>query len=214
MNYLSLPTDFFISLVFQYRYLLLFPITIVEGPLVTMASGFLVSLSIMNPIVALPIIIAGDVTGDILYYCLGRFGEKWSLTRAAIRRFKLESIKERINHSFESHGGKILLFGKLTHAIGIVFLIGAGYSRMNLSRFISYNLVGTFIKSSILLYVGYLAGSAYKYYEKYFEYGALFISILSIIIIALFLYFSHYIFNCTAGIELEKKPKNDTYKDK
>lgn len=209
MTYLLSATDFLLSLVIQYKYLFLFPVVVAEGPLVTMASGFLVSIGLMDPLIALPIIIAGDVTGDLIYYSIGRFGERLAFTRWVIKKFRFESIKEKIIRSFESHSGKLLLFGKLTHALGAVFLIGAGYSRMNIYRFAWYAILGTFIKSSILLYVGYLAGTAYKQYEQAFEYWALIITLASILVITIFVYFSHYIFDHLSGIGLENNREND-----
>lgn len=177
MNLFAGISPFLFNLVLHYKYLFLFPITAIEGPLITMAAGFLVTLGVINPFIALPIIVAGDVTSDVFYYFVGRYGERWRLTRWIIRRFTFETHKEKIGPAFEKHGGKILLFGKLTHAFGAVFLIGAGYFDMNLPLFIWYNTIGTIIKSSILMYVGYLAGSAYVSYSRSFEFWSILITI-------------------------------------
>ena len=181
-----------LQLFLQYKYWLLFPITVVEGPLITMASGFLVSMHLLNPFIALPIIIAGDLTGDIMYYFIGVFGERWKLTRWLLTYFKFEHHKEKVTHSFKKHGGKLLLFGKITHALGIVFLIGAGYAGMDIWSFVWYSLIGTAIKSSALMYVGFLAGSAYEKYAGYFEYGSLWVAGISVGIIVFGLLVQHY----------------------
>lgn len=195
---------FLLSLVFKYRYLLLYPVAIVEGPLVTLASGFLVSAGVMDPFIALPIIAAGDVSGDILYYLVGWFGERRTLTRAIINFCRFGSVKEKVEKLYGRHGGKFLLFGKLTHALGAVFLIGAGYSRMDFLRFVWYNLLGTLIKSGILMYVGFLAGAAYGDYAKKFEYGALYVTAASLILIVLSLLVSRFLFYRIAGIKERK----------
>lgn len=187
-------STFFVFLVIKYRYFFLYPVTIVEGPLVTFVSGFLVSTGAMNPLIAFPIIVAGDLSGDAIYYFLGRFGGRRAFSRAIIKYCGFETMKSKIEKLFESHGGKFLLFGKLTHALGAVFLIGAGYSRMDFRRFILYNLIGTIIKSSLLLYAGYLAGSAYGEYAKKFEYGAFYVTIISLAIIILSFLVSRYFF--------------------
>lgn len=194
-------STFLVFLVIKYRYFFLYPVAIVEGPLITMVSGFLVSIGAMNPLIVLPIIVAGDVSGDVIYYFIGRFGERWALSRAIIKYCGFETKKDKIIGLFENHGGKFLLFGKLTHALGAVFLIGAGYSRMDLRRFILYNLVGTIIKSSILLSAGYLAGSAYGEYVKKFENGAFYITIISLAIIVLSLFLSRFLFFWVAKIK-------------
>lgn len=176
----------------QYKYWVLFPITVVEGPLITLASGFLVSIGQLNPFIALPIIVVGDVTGDVIYYYIGRIGEKWRFTRWVISFLHFEEKKEKIASSFKDHGGKILLFGKLTHGLGSVFLIGAGYAGMDVWSFILYNLIGTIIKSSILMYVGYLAGDAYGKYARYFESGALWFAGISVAIIIIGFLVQHF----------------------
>jgi membrane protein DedA with SNARE-associated domain len=191
---LSSLSTLLIALVIKYRYLLLYPITIIEGPLITLVAGFLVSIGQMNPFIALAVIIAGDVSGDIIYYYIGRIGKRWSITAAIIKYFKFELLHEKIDRAFKNHGGKLLLFGKLTHAIGAVFLIGAGFTHMDFGRFFRYSIYGTAIKSSFLLYAGYLAGTAYLQYAKYFEYGALIITVAVIIIFLLSSYVSKYLF--------------------
>lgn len=183
-----------------YKYLILFPIIVLEGPLATMASGFLVSISVFNPFVALPIIIAGDVTGDVLYYFIGYYGHRFRWAAWILRKMGFEARKERIEGSFSRHGGKLLIFGKLTHALGAVFLVGAGYAKMPLPKFVWYNTLGTIIKSSALLYVGYLAGAAYQRYSSYFEYGSLVVSIGSLVIIGI----AYYAFHRVTGIKKEE----------
>ena len=183
--------DLIISWLLAYRYFILFPIMVAEGPLATMASGFLTSLSIFNPFIALPIIIAGDVAGDVIYYYIGYFAHSFKWALWLTRKMGFENHRERVIESFQNHGGKLLFFGKLTHALGMVFLVGAGYSKISLKKFIWYNTLGTIIKSSALLGVGYLAGAAYRTYHAYFEYGSFIISIGSLILVGLFYYFFH-----------------------
>src|SRR3989344_4073889 len=184
-----------IHLLLTYRYDILFPLVAVEGPLATMAVGFLVSLHLMNPIIALPIIVAGDVASDVFYYFVGRFGSEWAWGRWIINRFRLSSHESRIIESFSRHGGRDLLIGKLTHALGAFFLIGAGFAKMRLGKFIWYNTLGTIIKSSALLYLGYLAGAAYARFNTYLEYGSMAVTLFVILLVLGFLYFSVKIFN-------------------
>ena len=172
-----------------YKYFILFPVVVFEGPLATMASGFLVSMHVMNAWLALPIIVTADVTGDVLYYCAGRFGFQIPPVAWFLRKIKFDRNKERIAAEFQRRGGKLLLFGKLTHALGAVFLVGAGYGKMPFWKFVWYNAIGTAVKSSALLFFGYIVGSAYERYSSYFEYGSLVITIGSILVIAAFYYF-------------------------
>lgn len=205
---LHIISQFLISLILEYRYVVLFPIMIIEGPIVTVASGFLISINFMNTFIAMPIIVAGDLAGDIIYYCIGRFGERWRLAQWVIKRLKFGSMKDKIVKSYKKHGGKLLLFGKLTHAVGSFFLMGAGYAGMGFFDFVWYNFIGTVIKSGILLYVGYWAGNTYMLYARYFEYGALIVAGASLVIIYIIFSLvprvSHLIFNIPSENPEEK----------
>ncbi|MBU6414799.1 VTT domain-containing protein [Patescibacteria group bacterium] len=187
-------TKFLIALVLRHKYFFLFPAVVIEGPVVTMASGFFVSLHILNPWFALPIIVVADVTGDVLYYAIGWFGNNWTVTRWIVKKLNVDKVKNHAGAAFERHGGKILLFGKLTHVFGVVFLVGAGYVKMSLAKFIKYNALGTVIKSSALMGVGYFVGAAYEIYGKDFETGTFAAAAVSLGAIATLLYYAPHVF--------------------
>src|SRR5450755_4508342 len=63
-----------VSLLTHYKYLLLFPLAIVEGPILAVIAGFLCVNGFLNPLLVLPIIVLGDITGDSICYSLGRWG--------------------------------------------------------------------------------------------------------------------------------------------
>ena len=81
----------------QYKYLLLFPIVVIEGPFITMISGFLMSTGVFNFFIAYPLIVLADLTGDAIFYCLGRWSGKSLLkftARFGVTAEKLESAKK------------------------------------------------------------------------------------------------------------------------
>ena len=49
-----------------YKYWLIFPIMVLEGPIITVISGFLVSLGTLNAFVAYPLLFFGDLLGAAL----------------------------------------------------------------------------------------------------------------------------------------------------
>lgn len=169
----------------QYGYFALFPIVVVEGPIITVIAGFLVGQGIFNPLVAYPIIIIADLVGDVLHYSIGRFARGKSLDRwrwigvTEARVKKLEDL-------FERHPAKTLIFGKFSHGIGGVALVAAGAARMRITKFIWYNFWGTAVKSIILLGVGLEFGQAYKRIGKIFDYTAIGALIVVILLIAIY----------------------------
>jgi membrane-associated protein len=150
-----------------------FPLTVVEGPIVSILAGFLCSLGYAHLYFLLPIIVAGDLTGDCLWYAAGRwgrrgFGGRWGKFFGVTPERLL-----RIERHFEKHSGKTLVLGKLTHAVGSLVLVGAGVARVRPRRFLVYNLVATVPKSLALLLVGYFFGRAYGQAASVLNYVAI-----------------------------------------
>lgn len=136
------------SLLSQYGYLILFPIEVIEGPIVTVLSGLLVSLGIFNFFIAYFVVLAGDLTGDVIYYLMGR----WWLKSFAKKKFgKLEKV-------FVKHRGKILFLGKLASVIGPATMIVAGAIEIPFGEFMYINTLSSLFKSFLLILVGYYLG--------------------------------------------------------
>ena len=65
----------------QYKYIVLFPIMVFEGPIITILAGFLSSLGYLNIFIAYGIVVMGDIVGDSLYYAAGRWSKQFIFTR-------------------------------------------------------------------------------------------------------------------------------------
>src|SRR3954464_8070499 len=106
------------ELILAYKYFLLLPIAVVEGPLVMMISGFFLKLGFLSFLPAYLLLVAGDFIGDILWYGVGyHFGHGF------IKRFgKFFSINEKevatIERLFHKHHNYILFISKITMGFG------------------------------------------------------------------------------------------------
>lgn len=171
----------------NYRYTVLFPILIIEGPIITIIAGFLSSQGIFNIWAVYGLAITGDVAGDIIYYALGRWGGRRLIERWG-RFFGLgiEKINGLERH-FANHSGKTLIFGKLSHAIGGPILAAAGIVKMPLNKFVWFNFLATLPKSLLLLIIGYYFGEAYKQINHYLNYATVWI--FAVIFLSVGLYY-------------------------
>ncbi len=142
-------------------YLFLLPLSIVEGPIVTLACGVLISIGRLNPIVAFGVVIAGDLIGDAILYSLGRWGG------ARVLRFlrshgriaaRVRDLEDQLSREVD----RVLVIGKLTHTLGALVLLAAGMIRMPFARFMTAGLGSTLLKSFALLAAGYWIGSSYQ----------------------------------------------------
>lgn len=155
-----------------YTYSILFPIAVIEGPIITVIAGFLASTGTINPIIAYTVIVIADLVGDTVYYALGRWGREGLVRRwGKYVGVTSEGVKQLETH-FENHAVKTLMIGKATHAIGSVILFAAGVAKVPYSTFIWANLIPTLPKTLALLVLGYYFGKAYASINNYFDYTA------------------------------------------
>jgi membrane-associated protein len=174
------------DLLYTYSYLVLFPLVVIEGPVVTIIAGFLVSIGFMDFIPTYMTVVAGDLAGDILYYSAGR----WWLHGAYRKVLSFFSVNlkmvKRLEGSLKKNKGKVLFFGKLSHAIGGVVLFAAGSAQVPLRDFLEFNFFATLPKSLILLAVGYFFGSTVSSFRKALDYTVLGLFVFTIVLIGLY----------------------------
>src|ERR1700730_3666378 len=66
--------DHIIYLLDEYKYFILFPLAIVEGPILAVIAGFLCMRGILNIGLVLPVIVLADMVSDSACFFLGRKG--------------------------------------------------------------------------------------------------------------------------------------------
>jgi len=159
-----------ISWLLAYRYVILFPLVVIEGPIVTILAGFLASLGQFNLIICYPLIVVADVLGDLFMYAQGRWGGKPAVERWGHHFGIKPEIIGRLEEHFKKHPGKTLVIGKISHFFGGPVLIAAGMARMPLCEFLWFNFLGTLPKSLVLLLLGFYFGEAYMKFDKFFTF--------------------------------------------
>lgn len=165
----------------QYKYLVLIFSIIIEGPVITMFAGLAVAGGYMNFWLAYIAILAGEVGGDVLYYALGYWGrEKILLRYKWLAHIFLPEV-EKIERLFKKHPAKTLIISKITHVIGLPFLIAAGIAKYNLARFSLYDFIATVPKSLALLAVGYFFSQAIATIDRDIRTATLIVSVSLII---------------------------------
>jgi membrane-associated protein len=170
----------------KYKYEAIIPIAIAEGPIISVISGFLVSLGYVNFLYVLIILFLGDTVSDYVFYLMGKGG------RHAIGYFKLKHVPEeqilKFENQFKSSPWKTMVLAKVSYGLGGVFMAACGASRMGWRKFLEYVLSLNFIRSLILLSVGFYFGKAAihlgRAYLKYY--------ILAVVILVPLAYLIYY----------------------
>ena len=127
--------DQIVQLVIQFKYIILYPIAVLEGPIISIIAGFLVSKGYLGFIITYLLLMAGDLTGDIFYYGVGRWGGRKLIDRWGPRLGLNPKRMAKVDDHFLRHGGKTLLFGKWTQTVGAPILVTAGAIRMPLGKY-------------------------------------------------------------------------------
>lgn len=156
-----------------YKYAIAYPLGIVEGPVVMMISGFLVRTGffIFWPIYL--ILVAADLTGDVVWYLVGRHGGRPLAEKYGhFLNISPDGI-ERAEKFFHNHQTKILFISKLTTGFGfaIATLIAAGAARVPFKKYLTINFFGEFIWAGFLFAVGYFLGHLYTLIDKSLRWG-------------------------------------------
>jgi len=148
------------ELIKSYGLILLMPLAVIEGPIVTVIAAYLARLQYFSLSAVCIMVIVADLIGDIGFYGLGHWIVKsreepppW-LARLGINNIRLKLLID----NFASRGGRIIVIGKLTHSAGMVVLIAAGMARMPFWSFLFYNTLATIPKSLLFVAIGYTFG--------------------------------------------------------
>lgn len=163
MSFDSLIPNFLLVLT-SYKYLLLFLAIVIEGPILMIASGFLIHLGFFKVIPAFLVILAGDLLGDVVWYYIGYFFAKPFINKYG-KFFKLTpEVFEKAKELFHKYHVKILLISKVTIGLGmsLATLMAAGATHIPFKKYLALNLAGEVVLISILLSIGYFFGQVYN----------------------------------------------------
>lgn len=186
-------SPFILGLILKYKYIVLFPILVAEGPIITIFVGALATPEI-NAFALIPLfffVVFSDLCGDTFYYLLGRFaGEK------VLKKFsekKHIDYNKKISNYFDKYGGRTLVISKVSHGLGWPVMVFAGSIRMNYLRFMTACTLTSFIKSTVLIGIGYVYSDNYKTLIEIFGSVSSVITVtaLSVLLLYISIYYKH-----------------------
>jgi membrane protein DedA with SNARE-associated domain len=165
---------------------LILPLAVVEGPFVSIASGFLAARGYVGWVLAFCLLACGDVIGDVMYYWVGRSGKTplgFVLRRLGVRGTLSPQMQARL----KDNATQVLLIGKWTQSAGLLVLVGCGMLRVPLPRFILVNTLATLPKTAVLMAVGAVAGNHVATLEDHATLTAIVLGLIAVVAILLVL---------------------------
>jgi membrane protein DedA with SNARE-associated domain len=148
-------------LITKYRYWILIPLSLLEGPMVAFATGALSSLGYFNPYIVYWVFVVKDAIVDGTYYYIGRFASHTSfgervLARAGVTREQVE----RVRTLWLEHGWRTMFVGKLSWGLSPLFMAVAGIVTVPIDSFFRYAIGVALVQYILLFGLGYYFGSA------------------------------------------------------
>lgn len=176
-----------IQLLLTYKYFILIPLAIIEGPIVSVIAGFLTTLGFFNPLVVYVVMVSGDIIGDGIFYLIGYKGKN------LFRYFKINEEKvEKAKVYFEKNHQKAIAGSKIMWGIGTAGLIAAGALHVSYKRYFKTCALYSLAQSFVMMLLGIFFGQAYEIIGKYFDYYAAITSILVLIVLLFFIFMKKY----------------------
>ena len=178
--------DYIVYLLTQYKYFILFPLAIVEGPVIAVIAGFLCTNGFLNPLFVFPVIVLGDIIGDSIMYSLGRWGVPKFLKKTVFR-FGFSSGKiNRARDVYESNPNMTISLSKIILGIGVAGIYLAGNAKIPFKKFIGICLTTSVLQYIVYLSIGLLFGHAYIQISHYLNYFASATIIAALMVILFF----------------------------
>ncbi len=183
--------EYFYALIATYKYLILFPVAVLEGPIVAVLAGVLIKFGQISLLPAYIILVLGNVIPDIAYYGMGRFGQKNFYTQKYINKFSfIRNNFKLIEKLWNEHFRKTVFLSKLAYGLSTPFLISAGLVKVPFSKFISHTIIIDLFDIALFIFLGIVFGKTYNMVSNYIDYFAIIIALLFILFIVVFRHIS------------------------
>ncbi len=178
---LNLTSQQIVQLIHFWGYPLMFVLMFFEGPFATMIAAFLASQGFFNVGIVFILSVIGDVAGDIVLYYIGWLGGPKVIEKAQ-KFLKIgDAVVEKLKSNFHQNSERLVFVVKSTTGLSYVTFITAGALRMRLYLFVKNSILGGFVWSGLLVFLGYFFGYAAAEISQYIKYAGIIIFIAAIL---------------------------------
>jgi membrane-associated protein len=162
------------AILLTYKYWLILPLAIIEGPIVAMAAAFLASTGVLNIQIVYGLALAGDIIGDILYYTLGRYGGEPLIDKYGryikVTQESVEKVKQKYFTKQKSLW-QVITISKAMQAPSSIILVICGLTGVNFREFFVITTVANIVKVLFFVLIGFYFGRGYMLVDQYLRYS-------------------------------------------
>lgn len=179
--------------ILTYRYVALFPLAVIEGPIVSFVAGVLIALGYLSPLPAFTILILGDVIPDMAYYLFGLYGTNTKFMTSYLER-NSGATAHLANYEklWQNSPAKMMFMSKLAYGLSTLLLVSAGMVKMPIGKFFRLALVVTLFQYSVLMYAGYHFGNVFAEIDRYITYVGYVVAVVVVLFIVAFIGVKRY----------------------
>jgi membrane-associated protein len=158
------------------------------GDSLLFATGAISAAGVLNPYLAMPLLVLAAVLGDAVNYSMGRLAGPRIFhatdDRGLAHRLLNREHLARAHAFFERYGGKAIVLGRFVPIVRTFVPFVAGAARMSYSSFVFYNIAGAIAWVVLCMGAGLLFGSVPIVRDNFslVTIGIVFVSILPMII--------------------------------
>lgn len=139
---------------------LLFVLTVIEGPVVTLIGAAMAGRGLLDPVAVFGVALAGDLAGDAVLYAIGRLSPRLTQRLGGPRADAARARISGLGAMMQAHGWQVIALGKLTHVAGFAVILAAGAARLPFRLFLLVSAAATLPKVGALMLAGWIAGQA------------------------------------------------------
>ena len=145
---------------------------VLPGETALLVAGYFCHEKVLSLPVMIVVAVLSAIAGDSVGYLFGyRYGP--TLRRSRLGHRIGANRFERVDRFLERHGGKAVLFGRLTALLRALVPSMAGMSSMHYRTFVVWNVVGGVLWGAGCVLLGYVFASALHKVEQYLTWGPL-----------------------------------------
>lgn len=150
-----------VHLIIAYRYWILIPLSLIEGPITAFIAATLAAAGYFNIWALVALFFARDIGMDAAYWSAGRFGwQNRSVEKLLAKIHVHEEQLDKVKTLWEERPFRTILIGKLAYGLAITFIMVVGMVKIPLSKFYKYSVWVTALQFGALLSLGYFFGNA------------------------------------------------------
>ncbi len=188
-----MSTSDLLILLQDYGYFIVFPLAIIEGPIITIISGLLAHLGYFSFVVVYLVLVLSDMVGCTLYYLAGRYWRNLVWIKKYLNKWGYsENTEKFLEEHFRKHKIETIVIAKFSHGFGWMAHISAGVAKVNYFEFLIFNILSAIPKTLLLMSIGYYIGNSINKINGYLGVISL-TAIITVILIVLFFVINPYV---------------------